>query len=77
MPTDEALVKYAKALKFHLAEKVLQPLSLESYCRFFAGMTVPVFGRNKVRSLAGFACCEQLRYQDIRNKLFELKEMIL
>ena len=77
MPTDEALVKYAKTLKLHLAERVLHPLSLESYCRFFAGMTVPIFGRNKVRSLAGFACCEQLRYQDIRNKLFELKEMIL
>lgn len=72
-PTDEALKKNAQGLKQHLAEKVSQPLSLESYCRFFAGMTVPLFGRNKVRQLVGFGSCEQQRYQDIRNKLVNFK----
>ena len=32
-------------------------------------MTVPLFGRNKVRQLPGFALCEQQRYQAIREKL--------
>jgi len=76
-PNDDTLVKYAQALKLHLAAKTPLPLTLESYCRFFAGMTVPIFGRNKVRALAGFGCCEQLRYQDIREKLVSLQDMIL
>ena len=71
-PTDDILQKNARGLKEHLANKISQPLSLESYCRFFAGMTVPLFGRNKVRQLAGFASCEQQRYQEIRKKLTSL-----
>lgn len=71
-PADEDLARYAQALKQHLAKKVPQPLSLESYCRFFAGMTVPLFGRNKVRQLAGFGSCEKQRYQNIRDKLTAL-----
>jgi len=68
-PTDDTLVNNAQGLKQHLAGKISQPLTFESYCRFFAGMTVPLFGRNKVRQLAGFASCEKQRYQDIRDKL--------
>ena len=71
-PTDEELMTHGAALQNHLAKKINNPLSLESYCRFFAGMTVPLFGRNKVRQLAGFASCEQQRYQAIREKLSKL-----
>ena len=71
-PSDEELIKNAQQLKQHLAQKITQALSLESYCRFFAGMTVPLFGRNKVRQLSGFASCEQQRYQAIRDKLTRL-----
>ena len=71
-PTDDTLAQHVQGLKQHLAGKISVPLTLESYCRFFAGMTVPLFGRNKVRQLAGFGSCEQQRYQDIRNKLSAL-----
>jgi len=71
-PTDVYLLQQSKNLNQHLAGKINQPLTLESYCRFFSGMTVPIFGRNKVRQLAGFGACEQQRYQDIRNKLTAL-----
>lgn len=71
-PSDEALIAYGEALKGHLEKKINTPLTLESYCRFFAGMTVPLFGRHKVRQLSGFASCEKLRYQDIREKLIKL-----
>jgi len=71
-PNDDQLKKNAQALQQHLAVKISQPLSLESYCRFFAGMAVPMFGRNKVKQLTGFASCEQLRYQEIRDKLRRL-----
>ncbi len=71
-PSDETLIANGKALKSHLEHKINAPLTLESYCRFFAGMTVPLFGRNKVRQLSGFASCEQQRYQTIRDKLSKL-----
>ena len=71
-PTNDDLAKHAQGLKRHLSEKISQPLSLESYCRFFAGMTVPLFGRNKVRQLAGFGSCEKQRYQAIRDKITPL-----
>jgi ATP-dependent DNA helicase RecQ len=71
-PSDEVLIADGAALKSHLSNKITVPLTLESYCRFFAGMTVPIFGRNKVRQLSGFASCEQQRYQAIRDKLSQL-----
>ena len=72
-PSDEVLKQSMKELAERLGGKINQPLSIESYCRFFAGMSVPLFGRNKVRQLSGFASCEQQRYQAIREKLASLK----
>ncbi|MCP4991022.1 MAG: ATP-dependent DNA helicase RecQ [Colwellia sp.] len=71
-PSDEVLTLAMEGLENRLKDKINQPLSLESYCRFFAGMTVPLFGRNKVRQLSGFGICEQQRYQAIREKLANL-----
>ncbi|MCW8832303.1 MAG: helicase-related protein, partial [Colwellia sp.] len=68
-PSDETLLANSQGLKKHLENKINTALTLESYCRFFAGMTVPLFGRNKVRQLSGFASCEQQRYHAIRDKL--------
>mgnify|MGYP006091999213 CR=1 FL=1 len=73
-PSDEVLTQAMTALAERLAGKINQALSLESYCRFFAGMTVPLFGRNKVRQLSGFGLCEQQRYQAIREKLASLTD---
>jgi len=73
-PSDDALKQGMADLAERLAGKINQPLSLESYCRFFAGMTVPLFGRNKVRQISGFGSCEQQRYQAIREKLASLSD---
>jgi ATP-dependent DNA helicase RecQ len=72
-PSDESLQQGMDDLAERLSGKINQPLSLESYCRFFAGMTVPLFGRNKVRQIPGFGSCEQQRYQAIREKLASLQ----
>lgn len=72
-PSDETLKQGMAELAERLSGKINQPLSIESYCRFFAGMSVPLFGRNKVRQLSGFALCEQQRYQAIREKLASLR----
>ena len=73
-PNDETLKQSMLELAQRLNDKINQPLSLESYCRFFAGMTVPLFGRNKVRQLSGFGLCEKQRYQAIRDKVASLFE---
>jgi ATP-dependent DNA helicase RecQ len=73
-PSDELLLQGMQELAQRLNGKINQPLSLESYCRFFAGMTVPLFGRNKVRQLSGFGLCVQQRYQAIRDKITLLFE---
>jgi ATP-dependent DNA helicase RecQ len=71
-PSDDMLIANAAALTRHLEGKINKRLTLEAYCRFFAGLTMPLFGRNKVRQLSGFASCEQQRYQAIRDKLSQL-----
>lgn len=69
-PRDEELQQYL----FELANKISgkAALSMDLQSRFLAGISVPIFSRNKVRQLAGFASCENLRYSDIKNKLNNL-----
>lgn len=71
-PSDDSLKQAMQGLQERLAGKINQSLSIDSYCRFFAGMTVPLFGRNKVRQLPGFGSCEQQRYQAIRERIASL-----
>jgi ATP-dependent DNA helicase RecQ len=71
-PSDEILIQFMKELSVRLEGKINQPLLLASYARFLAGMTEPLFGRNKIKQLSGFASCEKYRYQDICEKLNEL-----
>ena len=68
-PEDETLIQALEELQNHLAKKVSEPLSDELVCRFLAGLSVPLFARNKVRQLSGFALCENFRYADIRSKV--------
>lgn len=72
-PDDAVLVQYLSVLIDHIGDKAGHSLSLENASRFLAGISVPLFTRHKVRQLAGFACCEQLRYEDIRNKVNSLQ----
>lgn len=66
-PKDEDLQQYLMDLDNILSGKV--DLSLDLQSRFLAGISVPIFSRNKVRQLPGFACCENLRYSEIKNKI--------
>ncbi|MDO6564471.1 RecQ family ATP-dependent DNA helicase [Amphritea sp. 1_MG-2023] len=67
-PTDEQLIRDLAALRQHLTV----PLSVDTQCRFLAGISVPLFTRHKVRQLQGFGCCEAMRYADIRDKIAAL-----
>jgi ATP-dependent DNA helicase RecQ len=50
------------------------PISINMYCRFLAGISMPLFTMYKVRKLAGFGLCEQYRFKDIRDKVTCLVE---
>jgi ATP-dependent DNA helicase RecQ len=66
-PSDSELQQYLQGLTQQLAGKA--DVSIDIQCRFLAGISVPVFARNKVRQLPGFGSCEPLRYSEIRQKI--------
>ncbi len=75
-PDDEAIIAYLLGLKQHMSTKLPQPLSLGSQSRFLAGLSIPLFSRNKVRQLNGFGSCEQLRYEAILEKVTSLQDRL-
>ena len=64
---NEYLAQCLKELDQQLAGKI--DVSIDIQCRFLAGISVPVFARNKVKQLEGFGCCEKFRYSDIKEKI--------
>jgi len=71
-PSDNELKSAMAKLDDTLAK--FAPLTDTTYCRFLAGISVPVFSRNKVRQIPGFGSCEQLRYEDIWRKIGRLRD---
>lgn len=69
-PDDEFLHRSLLGLHTQLKGKI--NVSQDIQCRFLAGISVPVFARNKVRQLTGFGCCEKLRYAEINQKIESL-----
>ncbi|MGB6142273.1 MAG: RecQ family ATP-dependent DNA helicase [Pseudoalteromonas rhizosphaerae] len=66
---DAVIYQKVYELLSHLASKGIHNIGIETQCRFLAGMSVPLFARNKVRQLSGFGLCEQQRYSEIKTKL--------
>lgn len=71
-PEDVFLISVLKEFKNHLNDKVVHELNIGIYSRFLAGISIPIFARNKVKKLQGFACCENLRFEDIQQKIKSL-----
>ncbi|NRB39168.1 MAG: RecQ family ATP-dependent DNA helicase [Pseudomonadales bacterium] len=71
-PADQQLQSNIQGLKQHLQAKIAVPISTESACRFLAGISIPIFARNKVKQLPGFGSCESQRYAAIREKVASL-----
>lgn len=72
-PEDQRISADLNELNQLVSSKGLAPLSLETQCRFLAGMSLPIFTRLQVRKLAGFGRCENLRYAEIKQKLQNLR----
>jgi ATP-dependent DNA helicase RecQ len=72
MPDIQKIRAGVEGLNQHLSGKSDYTLTIETYCRFLTGMSVPLFARNKVRQLPGFGLCEHNRYADVREILKNL-----
>ena len=68
-PSDEQLSGYVNEFIQHMKTKTNKSLSVDTISRFLTGLMVPLFSRNKVKPLSGFACCENIRYQEVREKV--------
>lgn len=73
IPPDDVLKTYLAELTTQLSTKTKQPLSVNTFTRFLTGLMVPTFSRNKVKQLPGFACCANIRFQEVRNKVISLQ----
>jgi len=75
MPDIQKISAAVQGLEKHLSGKSDYALTVETYCRFLTGMSVPLFARNKVRQLPGFGLCEQNRYADVREMLEKISQV--
>lgn len=72
-PDDKRLSGLLSNLHQYVASIPAGPLSLDSICRYFAGMTTPLMTQLKLKKVEGFGECEQLRYEDIKQKMIDLQ----
>ncbi|MGR6870986.1 RecQ family ATP-dependent DNA helicase [Pseudomonas sp. HK3] len=71
-PSDDDIKASLLALTQHSSQIQTAPLSIDSICRFFAGMTTPLITQLKLKKITGFGLCEQLRYEEIKQKVASL-----
>jgi ATP-dependent DNA helicase RecQ len=74
-PDDIRIFEVLTSLIEHMSTKNKSVISLETMCRFLTGLTVPLFSRNKVKQLSGFGCCENIRYQEVREKVIGIMNL--
>ncbi|MGL5390591.1 MAG: RecQ family zinc-binding domain-containing protein, partial [Shewanella sp.] len=71
-PAKQQLIEDLKALQQLAQTHGLPDFSLESQCRFLAGMSLPQFSRLHIRKLKGFGRCAALRYAEIKHTVLSL-----
>jgi len=69
LPHDEQLKGYLTELIEHMKKKISAELTIDTQSKFLTGLMVPLFSRNKVKQLSGFASCENIRYREVRDKV--------
>ncbi|MDO6446578.1 RecQ family ATP-dependent DNA helicase [Colwellia sp. 1_MG-2023] len=73
LPSDDLLKSYIKEVTSLLKAKSHQTISTETLTRFLTGLMVPMFSRTKVKQLSGFACCQHIRFQEVKAKVLSLQ----
>jgi ATP-dependent DNA helicase RecQ len=73
LPSDSDLIGYLIELIEHMQSRGKNSLSDSTLTRFLTGLIVPMFTRENVKSLAGFASCEGLRYEIVHQKVAQFR----
>lgn len=60
-------------LEFKFTQVIGEPPTMDSYCRFLAGIASPFLTRVRARTIQGHGMCAEIRYADIRQILLSLK----
>jgi len=55
-----------------VASAQVNEISIDTFCRFLSGMSVPLFTRTKVRKLSYFGVCQYMRYAEIKTQVSHL-----
>jgi len=55
-----------------VASAQVNEISIDTFCRFLSGMSVPLFTRTKVRQLSYFGVCQYMRYAEIKTQVSHL-----
>ncbi|NRA20080.1 MAG: ATP-dependent DNA helicase RecQ [Oceanospirillaceae bacterium] len=71
-PSTEQLHSYLQGFTATLQGQGISDVSQQLYCRFLAGITLPIFTKIKARKLAGFGSCDKQRYQQILERVADL-----
>ncbi|XPF93646.1 RecQ family zinc-binding domain-containing protein [Colwellia sp. RE-S-Sl-9] len=73
-PDDNTISDACVQLTEHLKAAGIIDLPISIYCQFLVGLTVPMFTKQKVKKLSGFAMCEALKYGEVKGKVQALME---
>lgn len=68
-PTDNDIKTALDSLNLHATESISTPLSIETLCRFFAGMSTPLLSQIKAKKITGFGMCTHIPYEEIKEKI--------
>ncbi|XPF96456.1 ATP-dependent DNA helicase RecQ [Colwellia sp. RE-S-Sl-9] len=68
-PDDNTISDACIQLTEHLKAAGIVDLPISIYCQFLVGLTVPMFTKQKVKKLSGFAMCEALKYGEVKGKV--------
>ena len=68
-PDDSEIIEACNYFNQHITAAGFSAMSINLYCQFLVGLTVPLFTRAKVKKVQGYALCQSLRYGEVRSKL--------
>ena len=72
MPNPTCVAEAMQSLLQHVQDKIEIELTESIYCRFLTAMTMPLFSRLKIRLVPGYGCCEDCRFEDVKQLVGQL-----
>ena len=68
-PADSDIIAACTRFKAQLQGVGYNSLNTKLYCQFLIGLTVPLFTRAKIKKVPGYALCQSLKYEAVKEKI--------